>query len=356
MRHWAPRLLMVPLTLAVMLAHGAESIPAIADGKPGDYVFLEKARQRWRLCAVLPHALDRFFWAVAYGLDKQAGALGVDVGIAQAGGYGNLAEQRRLVAECVADGADAVLLAAIDPAAFKDELELLAAQRIKVIDLVNGLDGESVAAHSHQDYADTGATVARYVMALANAEGAGQAWRVGWFPGPGNARWSKGFDAAIRKAFAAQRPARIALVEGGWGATSMRVQSSLVRALQEAQPVEVILANAVAAEFSARFYKGRPRAPRYIVSTYASDGVINAMKTGEITAMMANAPVTEARIAVDLAVRALEERAFPRLVSVPARLVTQANLASFQSEEAVAPVGLRIPLKKSPPRAGAVSP
>jgi protein TorT len=356
MKNRVPGLLVVALSLAAMLAHGAESVPAIADGKRADYVFLDQARQRWRLCAVLPHALDRFFWAVAYGLDKQAAVLGVDLGIAQAGGYANLAEQRRLVADCVADGADAVLLAAIDPAAFRNELQSLAAQRIKVIDLVNGLDGESVAAHSHQDYRDTGTAVARYVLGLASTAGAAQAWRVGWFPGPVNTRWSQGFDAAVRKAFEAQGPGQVTLVEGGWGATSMGVQSSLVRAQQAAQPVDVLLGNAVAAEFAARFYKGQARAPRFIVSTYASDGVIKAMKSGEIDAMMANAPVTEARIAVDLAVRVLEERPFPKLVSVPARLVTRANLPGFQPEESVAPEGLRIPLKKLPPRTGKAAP
>ncbi|MTV37689.1 substrate-binding domain-containing protein [Duganella radicis] len=145
------RLTQIALLMAAPLAF-ADSVPATMDGQAGKYRFLEQASHRWRLCAVLPHAFDRFFWAVAYGLDRQATALGVDIGIAEAGGYDRLSEQKRQIRQCVADQADAVLIAAINPTALDDELALLARHGIKVIDLVNGLSGDAVTAHSHQNF------------------------------------------------------------------------------------------------------------------------------------------------------------------------------------------------------------
>jgi len=223
------RLTQVGLLMLALAAQRsfAESVPASIDGQAGKYQFLDHASQRWRLCAVLPHAFDRFFWAVAYGLNRQATALGVDIGIAEAGGYDRLPEQKRLIRQCAADRADAVLIAAIHPHALDDELALLARRGIKVIDLVNGLAGDTVAAHSHQDFFESGMLAANYVLKTSK----GQALRVAWFPGPADAQWAMSFDAAVRKTLNAGKGElkSLTLVDGGWGAPYATAQSGLVR-------------------------------------------------------------------------------------------------------------------------------
>lgn len=67
-----------------------------------------------------------------------------------------MSEQKRLIRQCVLDKADAVLIAAINQVALDDELELLTQKRIKIIDLVNGIERKSVMAHSHEDFSEAG--------------------------------------------------------------------------------------------------------------------------------------------------------------------------------------------------------
>jgi len=323
----------------------AHSVKATIDGRAGKYQFLERARQRWRLCAVLPHVHDHFFWAVAYGLTKQAHDLGVDLGVSEAGGYDRLPEQKRLIRQRADDGADAVLIAAINSTALGDELELLARRHIKIIDLVNGLAGKSVASHSHQDFSESGRLAARYALKIARD----QATTIAWFPGPADARWAIDFDVAVRKTLAAGRnePGALTLINGGWGAPYINAQSGLVRQIAKNGSLDIILANAPAAEFAARFFAARPFPPK-IVSLYVTDGVIAEMRKGTISATVANSPVTEARIAVDLAVRVLQRQRVPETVSVPLRLITRDEIPAYIEDEAVAPSEVRMPLPKLP--------
>ncbi|WP_170304260.1 hypothetical protein [Duganella radicis] len=178
----------------------------------------------------------------------------------------------------------------------------------------------------------------------------GQALRMAWFPGPADARWAMNFDAAVRKTLDAGKGElkSLTLVEGGWGAPYITVQSGLVRLVAKAGPVDVILANGPAAEFSARFFPTAGQQLK-IVSLYATEGVVTEMKKGRITAMVANSPVAEARVAVDLAVRALERQRMPKTVHIPLRLITQNEIASYSVDDALAPLNLRMPLPKLPP-------
>lgn len=52
----------------------AEWFPAAvqADGQAVQYQPQAQAAQPWRICALLPHGKDRYWWGVAWGLDGEA--------------------------------------------------------------------------------------------------------------------------------------------------------------------------------------------------------------------------------------------------------------------------------------------
>lgn len=344
----AARLLLASLVLSLVAVPcgraRAESVQALIDGKPGTYTFLDSTSRRWRLCAVIPQAKEHYFWDVVWGVVEQAGAAGVDIGIYQAGGFEpeHLEIQRRQVRFCMDNGADGVLIAAVDSAAFeKEEAELAARGRV-VIDLTQDLDGSLVTSHSRHDLRETGRLAARYVLSISN----GKPIRVAWFPGPRGPRWSAEFDGGLRDELASiPESLRPVLIEGGWAPTDRDSQATLVRHLAEREKVDVVLANAFAAVAAARYYGGKMP----IVSLYTTDEVIEEMRKGRISAMVASNPAEQSRIAVDLAIRALEHRPYPHLVSLPLRLVRAAEVDDYVREMRSMLPTTRIPLPTLPP-------
>lgn len=60
-------------------------VSVAADGKAQQYQPLVKAHTLWRICALLPHGKDHYWWGVAWGLSEEASRLGVMLGIYEAG-------------------------------------------------------------------------------------------------------------------------------------------------------------------------------------------------------------------------------------------------------------------------------
>ena len=64
----------------------AAGCEVLADGVSQQYQPLSQAAKPWRVCALLPHGKDRYWWGVAWGLDEEAARQGVRLGIYEAGG------------------------------------------------------------------------------------------------------------------------------------------------------------------------------------------------------------------------------------------------------------------------------
>ena len=323
----------------------ADSIAAVIDGKSGRYKFLASAQKPWRICALIPHAKDPFFAAVGLGLVRQAADEKVQLGIYQAGGYEFPNEQRRQIKGCIAAHADAIVIAAINSEVLEEEKAELAARKIPVIDMLNGAESDIVAAHARQDFAMSGAMAARFAIRADRRA----PLRVATFPGPPGAAWAIGFDKGMRETLAAgSEGGKVTLIEGGWGATDRDTQATLVRQLASQGPVDVIIANAVAAVVAARFYEGRKEAPR-IFSYYPNGEAIEAIMQGKIAGMVGFSPLSEARISLDLAVRLLQGQKVPQLVSTRVTLVTRANITEFLKNEFGGGTGVRVPVLALPP-------
>ncbi|MEK1908390.1 MAG: TMAO reductase system periplasmic protein TorT [Pseudomonas sp.] len=328
--------LLLCLCLAATPA-GAEWYPVQvqADGQALAYTPLAKARQPWRLCALLPHGKDRYWWGVAWGLHGEAKRQGVKLGIYEAGGYENPQVQIDQLRQCQRLDADAYLIAAINTEDLCPAIAELQAEGTPVIDLVNRLDCPGVSAHSRIDFADMVAA------ALAYIEGAREAgpYSLGWLPGPQNSGWVTDAESGLARSL---RGRAVTLYHGGYGPVDRASQAQLVRGLLGAHPqVDYLLGNAEAAGFAAQLVQSA--GPRYratqVMASYATERILEQIKEGYILAAPTDSPVLQARIAVDLAVRILEDQPHAQLVSPQIEMLDQSSLQRFDISRLMPPSG-----------------
>jgi protein TorT len=327
------RILMAILALGgAFFASGNSWFPVMvqADGVAQPYQPLANANKIWRICALLPHGKDHYWWGVAWGLSEEASRLGVMLGIYEAGGYDQPDKQRLQLKQCRQKKADAYIIAAISADGLSQDIQELAQAGIPVIDLINGIDGEFVTSHSVVSFSDMAATALRYILQQTD-----KPIRLGWFPGPKGAAWVRDADAGVQSLIS---NGNVTLLTAGYGPTDAFSQAGLTRQFyREHQNVDYVLANAVAAKTVAQYQLGRGVHQSPVVAYYANPGVIELLQMRQLAAAVTDSPVLQARIAVDLAVRSLQGEKVPKRVSPQIEVLTPANLADFDLSRLLPP-------------------
>lgn len=303
-----------------------------ADGQALNYQPLARAAQAWRICALLPHGKDRYWWGVAWGLDGEAVRQGVRLGIYEAGGYENPQAQVAQLQACRAQQADAYVIASINTTDLCPQIAQLQGEGKPVIDLVNRLDCPGISAHSQVDFAD----MARAVLAYIDDSRARGAFSLGWLPGPQGAGWVEDLERGLQQRLQAQP---VTLYHGGYAPVDRASQAQLVRRLlSEHGDVDYLLGNAEAAGFAAQLVQTSGNQYRArVLATYTTERIIEQIRDGFILAAPTDSPVLQARIAIDLAVRALEDKPHPRRVSPLIEMLDQRSLQRFDISRLMPP-------------------
>ncbi|MEN8618347.1 TMAO reductase system periplasmic protein TorT [Shewanella baltica] len=308
----------------------------IADGQKPLYTPLAKANQAWRICALLPHGKDQYWWGVAFGLSQEAERQGVTLGIYDAGGYDKIEQQRQQLHDCYALKAQAYIIAANTADGLIADIEQLSAAGIPVIDLVNGIATDKLTSRSLVSFEDMSVAATEYIAAQ-QREAINQdspKLKVAWFPGPKGASWVIAAEQGFRQAAAKQA---FEIIEGGYGTTELFVQADLVRKVLAKQSVDYVIANAVAATFAARFLDGRRNQTGKVIAFYSNAQTIELVQKKQLLATVSDSPVLQARIAIDLAVRALEGAPYPHRVSPVIKVISQDNIHQIDLEQILAP-------------------
>lgn len=311
-------------------AQGWYPLSTIADGKPFQYQPLHATSKPWRVCALLPHGKDRFWWGIAWGLAEEAERLNVKLGIYQAGGYENLEVQRRQFAHCREQKADAILLATVSPSGLNDQIDAALQAKVVVIDLINGIRDSKVTARAVSDTNDLGVAAASYLL----ADAAGRPVKVAWFPGPENAEWVANAEAGAMRTL---KNAKVTLIQGGHAVPEITQQMTLVRTLFENHNPDYVLGNAPAAEAAARFLRGRRDLHAKVIAYWANEPVIAMIRNRQILAAPSNGAVLQARIGFDLAIRALEGKPYPTSVKLAPEMLDAKSIGQFQTDKLLAP-------------------
>lgn len=305
----------------------------LVEGKLQDYRFLSSARSAWRICALLPSARDSYWWGVSWALSEQARQLGVDLGIYFANSYAEVDQQRQQWRRCEALGSQAFIVAAINAEGLSDEIKRANKQARPVVELINSLSA-STTARATVNFANLADLL---VSGMASVRQRQEGLTVvAWFPGPADAANVNDAEARLRELQAG----RFSLRFGGYGPPDTRVQATLVRNYIERFGVpDFIIGNAAAAAFAVRLFERRPGPKPSILALGVSHEVLQYIREGSIAAAATDQPLRHAKLALDLAVRALEKRDIPKSLESPAILLTRKTLEEASIPDLLAPPG-----------------
>ncbi|RMD61778.1 MAG: TMAO reductase system periplasmic protein TorT [Alphaproteobacteria bacterium] len=306
--------------------------------KTVDYVPLEAASKPWDICVSFPHMKDAYWLAVDYGVVDESRRLGVRMQLVEAGGYTNLNTQISQIEDCVARGADAVIIGAISYDGLNNLVKEIRKKGIPVIDVINGMSSPDISAKSLVSFGEMGYKAGEYI-AKRHPKGSGKV-KVGWFPGPPGAGWveagNKGFQEAIADS-------DIEVAETKYGDTGKETQLKLVEDTLEAHPdIQYIVGTAVTAEAAVGLLRARGLADKIkVMSYYFTPGVYRGIKRGTILAAPTDSPVIQGRIAIDQAVRILEGKPYYKHVGPKLYVIDSKNIDTFDRGSSLAPDGFK---------------
>ncbi|MCP4314579.1 MAG: TMAO reductase system periplasmic protein TorT [Hyphomicrobiales bacterium] len=303
-----------------------------------DYQPMPAASKPWEICVSFPHMKDAYWLGVDYGVAQEAERLGVKMQLVEAGGYTELNNQISQIEDCVAAGANAVIIGAISFDGLNNVVKEITAKGIPVIDVINGMSSPDLSAKSLVSFGEMGGKAGAF---LAEKHPAGSdKVKVAWFPGPAGAGWveagNTGFAGAIEGS-------AVDLVDTKYGDTGKEVQAKLVEDTLEAHPdLNYVVGTAVTAEAAIPILRARGLTDQIkVVSYYYTPGVDQGIRRKQILAAPTDSPVIQGRIAIDQAVRILEGKPYEKHVGPALRVVTQDNLADFDPSSTLAPNGFK---------------
>ena len=314
--------------------------PFSADGAASDvtYTPLEKAEKPWNICVSFPHMKDAYWLGVDYGVAAEAEDLGVKMNLVEAGGYTELVKQISQIEDCVAGGADAVVIGAISYDGLNNLVSEIAGKGIPVIDLVNGMSSPDITAKSLVSFYTMGFETGKY---LAEKHPAGSdPVKVGWFPGPAGAGW---VEAANSGFLDAVKGSAVNVLEPKYGDTGKEAQLKLVEDVMQAEPdVRYVAGTAVTAEAAQGLIRERSLQGKVdLLAFYMTPGVYEGIKRGFILAAPADSMVIQGRIAIDQAVRALEGKDLIKHVGPKIFVVDPDNINTVPQTNILPPDGYK---------------
>lgn len=270
--------------------------------EPGVYTPLPTTgiKGDWSLCALLPHVKDPYWVGQNEALVAEADRTGVHLQVYEAGGYTEVGKQLDQLSNCVAQGADAVLLGAVSNEALNPKIEEITAQGVVVIDMVTGVTSQKVQGRALFDYCTLGASLATYLKER------GEPVNGVWFPGPTGV----GSLEQLMSCFKQQAEGSEVRVLGTkYGDTGKDTQLNLVENALGAYPeMDYVLGSATTADAAHGVLKERGLSDKVrTASYYFTPEVHTLLKNGDATCASAGNDLILSRIAMDMAVRVLED-------------------------------------------------
>jgi periplasmic protein TorT len=299
-----------------------------------DYTPIEKASKKWNICVSFPHMKDAYWLAVDYGVAEEAKDLGVTMHLVESGGYTNLNKQISQVEDCVANGAQAVVIGSISLDGLNKTVEAVRAKNIPVIDVINGISSKQISAKSLVSFKEMGFNAGTYI-AKQHPKGSGKV-QVAWFPGPPGAGWveagNKGFLDAVKNS-------DVEVVDTKYGDTGKEVQLKLVEdSLQSHPDIKYIAGTSPTTEAAVQLLRERNLSDKIkVVAYYFTPGVYQDIKRGRVVAAPTDSAVIQGRIAIDQAVRILEDKPYLKHVGPKIYVIDKSNVNSFDYASSLAP-------------------
>lgn len=295
----------------------------------------ESASKKWSLCAILPHMKDGYWISVDYGLVAEAKRLGVELTILQAGGYDQLSRQVSQFDDCIASGADAVLIAPISEAGLADKIAATAETDVVQIGLVNPIQTSPVNSKIFVDYATKGLQTGKFLVDRLGEEGGG----VVALPGPQGSGWAESYMSGFEEGVSGSK---VEILERKFGPAGVAESLGLVEdALQTHPDLKAIWGGAPAAEAAVGAVEEAGYDNVTIVASYENQTMVDNLNDGKVSAFATEFPVMQGRIAVGLAVAVLDGQDVPQFLGVIPQMITSDNVGDTDLTTILAPAGFR---------------
>ena len=238
----------------------------------------------------------------------------------------------------MARGANAVVIGAISGDGLNNLIKSVAAKKVPVIDVVNGINSPDIAAKSLVSFYTMGQSAGEYLAKKHPAGGA--AAKVGWFPGPAGAAW---VEAAHKGFMDAVKGSALTVLDPKYGDTGKEAQAKLVEDVLQANPdIAYVAGTAVTAEASVGILRSRNLDKKVkLLSFYMTPGVYEGIQKGRIMASPADSMVIQGRIAIDQAVRILEGKDYIKHVGPKIFVVDEKNIKSVKLEDILPPASFK---------------
>jgi len=308
-----------------------------------DYEPLARASKPWNLCVLFPHMKDSFWVAVDYGVAEEARRMGVNMTLYEAGGYDNLSRQISQFDDCLASKFDAIIVGAISEAGLAQKVQEARARGVPVIGTVNPMPQSETTAKMYVAFDVMGEKTGRYLLDTLKGKPA----RAVTFPGPAGSGWAEQFNEGFKRALAGS-PVKV-LAEK-FGDSGVAVQLALIQdALQAYPDMDVIWGTAPTAEAAIGAVAEVGREGKVLIlSSYENQAMLDALKASSIMGFATQYPVLEGRIAIDMAVRALEKQPVMRFARPIPDMIAKSNLDRINMSLVLAPASFR-PVYQSKP-------
>jgi len=312
------------------------------NGTQKPYKALEKSEvsKKWNLCLLVPHTTNDVLRAYIWGSVDEARRLGASLTTFDAGGYANVDKQLAQFDDCVALGSNAIMVMAVSPTAFGEKIKEARAKGIKVVDLNVGLDAE-VDGRVVVTFLSVGEVIGKK-LAADHPKGSGTA-SVVIMPGPAGVAWSEDTATGIKNV-TAESDVKIEKVVYGSPATTDQIP--LVEdALTTYPDLKYIVGMGSSVEAALSILRDQGRTGKVkLFGDWLTPEVIKGLKEKTVEGVVLENSVMVNRIALDMAVRLLENKAtltdvVPVLTVVDGTNVDQAPATNF------APDGWKIEMK-----------
>ena len=276
-----------------------------------DYVPLmhSEVKKKHHICVSFPHMKDSYFAGVAFGIISEGKRLGQKITLVEAGGYTNLERQLNQVENCIANGAEALVIAPISTVGNSKLIDIIRSKGIPTVVIITSIN-TTVDANSLQSFFNMGYASCKWIAD--QHLGDERQIKIVWFPGPPGAGWSvtgdKGCHAAIQGT-------NVTILETRWGDTGKAVQLELVENIlqsitsSEVVDLDYIVGTASTIEGAVGALRERGLQDKVkLVAYYYTPGMHIFLKRGVIAMAPSDQMITQARISIDQAVRLLENR------------------------------------------------
>jgi protein TorT len=300
-----------------------------------DYSPLAKASKPWNICVLFPHMKDTFWVAVDYGVIEEAKRQNVNMTLYQAGGYENLPKQLSQFDDCLASNFDAIVVGPISEAGLSKEFRKAIAAGKPVIATVNPVMKAETTAKMFVDFPFMGEQTGKFLVDYFKGKPAS----VVAFPGPAGSGWAESYSAGFKKGI---KGSTISLLGEKFGDSGVAVQLGLVQNALQAYPnMNAIWGCAPAAEASIGAVAESGRKNLLIMSEYENQAMLEATTKGEILGFATQYPVLEGRVAIDMAIRALEHKPVMKFLEPIPEVITKENLSKINMSLVLAPADFK---------------